>query len=146
MPNGSRNALMSPASESVRRCSGMLTTAMRGAPFESDPAKTRRRKTVDRKTMAEDFEQEFEDLDVPVGFLQIPAPSVETVAANEEPVAQRRVVSFNAANDFLGHLGNVLRVVDDRDQLFMFVAGDAVQTLEHLVIGNGESALMGEAV
>ena len=87
---------------------------------------------------ADGLEQELDDFDVPHGLRQRLAPSVHSVAAKKECMARRML------DERLPHLAgkplHVLVVFEDRNPLAVLVRRDAVETLQHLVAFDGETA------
>src|SRR5262245_33561419 len=90
-----------------------------------------------------DFEQEFKNLDMPPSLVEVAAPSVQSVAANEVTVPQRTLRIGERFADLLGQVGNVLRVLEDRYPLPVLVRGDAVESLKHFVAADLEAARSG---
>src|ERR1051325_5962172 len=119
MPWSARNAVTSSASAIARPSSGMLISAM--------------------LSPADGLEEELENLDVPLRFVQVPPPSVQPVPPQEKGVSAR----MGAQPGFHGlrEVVHILIVVDDGNPLAVGVGLNAVQTLQHLEAVNGETAL-----
>src|SRR5262245_57115463 len=79
-------------------------------------------------------------------LVQVSTPSVEPMATDEVSVAQGWIALIDPAADFLGQLWDVLCVFDDGDSFLVFVGRNAAETLEHLVAGDDEAALVVETV
>ena len=101
---------------------------------------------TDVRSPPEHLEQVLENLDVLAGLPHVAAPGVEAVAADQEAVGQRVDRVGQPLGDLAGQGGDVLRVLEDRHPLAMFVGADAGKALEHLVAFDPEAAGRGVQV
>ena len=90
------------------------------------------------------FEEKLQDLDVTAGFGGVSAPGVEAVLAQENTVALRMALQYEAKLSRKGRV--VLRIFEDGDPLAMLVGRDAGESLEHFVAFECESLFRGPAV
>src|SRR5215510_9666760 len=77
------------------------------------------------------LEQKFKNLDVPSGFVEVAAPSIEAMAANQVAILQRLSRVVDAFADLLGERRDVLRIVEDVDPGRGVVRGNSLQAFEH---------------
>ncbi len=89
--------------------------------------------------MANNLEQELENLDVPFGLRQRVTPGVEPVAPQQDRMGA--VVPSQCVSDAAGETPHVLVVFQDWNPFPMLVGRDALEPLEHLVARRGRARL-----
>src|SRR6185295_7141755 len=92
-----------------------------------------------RVSASSDFQQELKDFDVALCSGDVAAPGVKPVPPEQKTVRPRMLVQcrFNLCRKRL----HVLRVLDYREPLAVFMSRHAVESLQHLVSFNTESAV-----
>ena len=104
----------------------------------------RGRRSAEHPLACHGLEEELEDLDVPAGLGEVPAPRVEPVPREQEPVHGRRCRGEIDVGEPAPHIGrqgrHVLRVREDGHLDGRLVRGDPGEALEHLVAGDPHAA------
>src|SRR4051794_28026254 len=83
---------------------------------------------------------------MPPGLVEVAAPSIKAVTADEVAVLQWIGSVAHPAGNLLGQRGNVLCVVENLNPGRRFVRGDTFQALEHLVARQLKTALRKEII
>src|ERR1700733_1465434 len=123
MSLAARNVRISSASSIVRRASGIVTRA------------------ICLSLPPDGFEQELQNLDMPLRLRERLPPGVEAVSSDQERVEP--AVGREGGVHGGGHARHLLIVLHDRDPLPMLVRADALEALEHLEPRQAEPASRG---
>src|SRR5437660_11105223 len=124
MPHVARRSAIASLSLIVSPTSGILTTATGQAPLTFATLRHQPR-TPDR------FEQELQDLNVPLCLRQVVAPSVKPMASQKKPV--RSAVLLQNLTDVVSQGRHVLRVFDNRQPFAMLVCLYTFEAFQHFV-------------